>query len=78
MERERDESGRYVEQLTLDGVLAVFDTAEIPVLTASEVAEVLGCSRPAAYTRLETLADRNDLHKKKVGARAAVYIRLDA
>jgi len=77
MERERDEGGRYTEQVTLEGALAVFENADLPVLTASEVAEKLGCSRPAAYNKLEELTERGELHKKKVGARAAVYIRLE-
>lgn len=77
MERERNEGGQYVEQVTLGSVLAVFDRADVPVLTASEVADELGCSRPAAYNKLETLVEHGELHKKKVGARAAVYIRLD-
>lgn len=75
-ERERDEGGKYVEQVTLDAVLEVFETADLPVLTASEVADELACSRPAAYNKLETLVERGELHKKKVGARAAVYIQL--
>ncbi len=76
MGRERDETGKYTQQVTLDDVLAVFEAAEIPVLTASEVAEELGCSRPSAYNKLENLVERDEIHKKKVGARAAVYIRL--
>jgi response regulator of citrate/malate metabolism len=76
MERERDDSGQYTEQVTLKSVLAVFEKAIIPVLTAKEVAEELDCSRPAAYNKLEELVDREELHKKKVGARAAVYIRM--
>ena len=76
MERERDESGQYVEQVTLDSVLAVFEDAEVPVLTASEVAEELDCSRPSAYNKLETLVKQGELRRKKVGARAVVYIRL--
>jgi response regulator of citrate/malate metabolism len=77
MGRERDESGQYTEQVTLDSVLDVFDRVEIPVLTASEVADKLDCSRPSAYNKLEALVERGELHKKKVGARAAVYIRLN-
>ena len=76
MERERDEGGKYTEQITPDTALTIFKNAEIPVLTASEVANELGCSRPAAYNKLEALVERGDLHKKKVGARAAVYIHL--
>lgn len=77
MDRERDPNGRYVEEMTLDEVLSVFDRAKIPVLTASEIAEALGCSRPAAYNKLEALVEKGDLYKKKVGARAAVYIPID-
>ena len=77
MERERDESGQYVEQVTLDSVQAVFEDAEVPVLTASEVADELGCSRPSAYNKLEELTDAGELIKKEVGARAVVYIRLN-
>ena len=77
MERERNESGQYTEQVTLESVLEVFEKAEIPVLTATEVAETLGCSRPSAYNKLEQLVEQGDLHKKKVGARAVVYIWMD-
>lgn len=77
MERDRDESGKYTEQVTLDDVLSVFDEADLPVLTASEVAEELDCSRPSAYNKLEALVEQGEIHKKKVGARAAVYISMD-
>lgn len=77
MGRERDESGQYTEQVTQDAILSVFTQAEIPVLTAREVADEVGCSRPSAYNKLEALVDAGELHKKKVGARAAVYILLN-
>jgi len=77
LERECDEAGQYVETMSLESVLAVFEQAEVPVLTASEVAEELDCPRPSAYNKLEDLVERGELHKKKVGARAVVYIRLD-
>jgi response regulator of citrate/malate metabolism len=77
MERERDESGQYTEQVTLDSIREVFSRAEVPVLTASEVADELECSRPSAYNKLEDLVEQGELHKKKVGARAVVYIRLN-
>lgn len=76
MERERDDSGQYTEQVTPESVLAAFTEVEIPVLTASEVAEQVDCSRPSAYNKLETLVENGELQKKKVGARAAVYIRM--
>lgn len=77
MERERDESGQYVEQVTVDAVLDVFEEAKVAVLTASEVADELDCSRPAAYNKLEELVKQGELQKKKVGARAVVYIWLN-
>jgi len=77
MERERNKSGQYVEQVTLDAVLHVFEDADVPVLTANEVADELDCSRPAAYNKMEELVEQGDLQKKKVGARAVVYIRLN-
>jgi len=77
MERERDESGQYTEQVTPDSVMVVFENADLPVLTASEIADELDCSRPSAYNKLEELVDRGELHKKKVGARAVVYILME-
>lgn len=74
---ERDESGEYTEQVPLENVLTVFEEAELSVLTASEVAEELGCSRPTAYNKLEELVDQGEIHKKKVGARAVVYILME-
>lgn len=77
MARERDESGKYTEQVQLDSVLAIFEDAELPVLIPSEVAEKLDCSRPTAYNKLEELVEQGELRKKKVGARAVVYIRME-
>jgi len=77
MDRERDESGQYTEQVTIEKVLNVFEKADLPVLTASEVAEEIDCSRASAYNKLETLVEREEIRKKKVGARAVVYIRLE-
>jgi len=77
MERERNESGQYTKQVTLDSVLSVFEEVEIPVLTTGEIAKELDCSRTAAYNKLETLVENGDLYKKRVGARAAVYIQMD-
>lgn len=76
MDQDRGERGRFSEQVSLDDVLAVFEAVDLPVLTSREVAEQLGCSRPTAYNKLESLVDRGDIQKKEVGARAVVYIRL--
>lgn len=77
MSRERNEAGEYVEKVTPARVLGVFEDAEVPVLTASEVGEQLDCSRSAAYNKLETLVEDRKLAKKTVGARAVVYISME-
>ncbi|WP_050032005.1 helix-turn-helix domain-containing protein [Halorubrum halophilum] len=77
MKKERDDSGQYTEQITLDSVMSVFDRVEVPVLTANEVADELDCSRPSAYNKLEVLVEQGEIHKKKVGARAVVYISVE-
>lgn len=51
----------------------MFDRAEVPVLTAPEVADELDCSRPSAYNKLEELVEQGKLHKKTVGARGRVH-----
>jgi predicted transcriptional regulator len=76
MERERDHRGQYTEQVTPESVLAIFDAEEVPVLTAKDVAEELDIARQTAYNKLEELVSEGMIYKKKVGARAAVYIYL--
>ena len=75
MDRERDESGQYTEQVTLEKVLNVFEKADLPVLTASEVAEEIDCSRASAYNKLEALSERADIRKKSIGKLAVVWWR---
>jgi len=69
-------------QYTESDVIAVFrdrsDYAE--PLTASEVAEELGCSRRTALNRLHDLQDETDVTSKKVGGRSRVWwipVRMD-
>lgn len=73
----RDDSGQYTEEIGLDDVLAVFaergDSAE--PLSASEVAEALGCNRKTAYSKLRELAEQDALASKKFGARARAWWR---
>ncbi|MFW6436342.1 MAG: hypothetical protein ACOCYZ_01760 [Halococcoides sp.] len=66
--------GRDVEY-TESAVIAVFkdrdDYAE--PLTASEVADDLGCSRRTALNKLHDLEDTTDVTSKKVGGRSRVW-----
>lgn len=74
-ERDRDDGGKYKQEIPLGTVLEIFEKVEIPVLTSKEVANALDCSRQAAYNKLEELSDEDILIKKKVGAKGAVYIQ---
>lgn len=66
--------GREI-QYTESDVIEVFkdrgDYAE--PLTASEVAEMLGCSRRTALNKLHALESETDVKSKKVGGRSRVW-----
>ncbi|MDG5778042.1 HTH domain-containing protein [Haloarculaceae archaeon H-GB2-1] len=75
------QSGRETEY-TESNVIEVFkartDYAE--PLTATEIANELGCSRRTALNKLHALEDDTDLTSKKVGGRSRVWwipVRLD-
>jgi len=56
-------------------VTAVFEDREdyAEPLTASEVADQLGCSRRTALNKLHDLQEETDLTSKKVGGRSRVW-----
>lgn len=75
MSQDRDESGRFEESVSEQALLAVFDAADDPVLTAKEVAEQLrrsGTSITAegVRQRLDGMAERGLVRRKNIGARA--------
>ena len=75
-ERERDDnSGRYVESLTEEAILAVFRDRKDPYepLTAREIGEVLGFDRRTVDTRLRQMAEQDRVMTKKLGARARAW-----
>ncbi|WP_254538936.1 hypothetical protein [Halomarina litorea] len=75
--RERDESGKYTETVTLAGVLDVFDRVRgPPVVTSSDVAEHLDCTTEAARQKLARLVERGDVDRRKTG-RTVIYWRPD-
>jgi ribosomal protein S25 len=75
--RERSESGHYVETVTQDRVLDVFDDVEGPVVTSSDVAESLDCTTEAARRKLQSLYDEGVLDRRKTG-RTLIYWRTEA
>lgn len=72
-EQQRDESGEFAEKVTDQDVLKLFDFADEPVLTASEVAAGLPITREAAGRRLNRMRESNLVDRKETGARAVAW-----
>jgi repressor of nif and glnA expression len=75
MSQGRDESGRFEQTVTEQEILKVFDYEDDPVLTAPEVAEGLRrfgkqITSEGIRSRLEQMADKGLVSRKKLGARA--------
>ena len=51
-------------------ILKVFDAADEPFMTASEIADELPVSRQAVNYRLDTMLEKGLVGKKKTGARS--------
>ena len=66
--------GRDTEYAVED-VTSIFQDREdyAEPLTASEVADALGCSRRTALNKLHELEDSTDITSKKVGGRSRVW-----
>ena len=64
-------------RITAKNVLAVFDELDDrgEPLTASEVAERLGCAHGTAYDKLGALAERGEVRSKRVGGRTRTWWR---
>jgi len=69
MSREREDTGRYTETVTLDDVLGVFGGVDGPVVTSGDVADALDCSRETARRKLRTLEERGRLASRKTAGR---------
>lgn len=61
------------EEPTDQDILIAFDTADEPVLTASELAEQFPVSAEAIRQRLEQLHEEGAVGKKKTGARSVAW-----
>jgi len=71
--RTRDEGGKFEEKVTEQDILKIFDRADVPVLTASDLADGLPVGRDAVYCRLSDMHDDGLVGKKDAGARAVVW-----
>lgn len=75
MSQGRDDAGRFEETVTEQDILKVFDYEADPVLTAPEVADGLRrfgkqITAEGVRNRLETMAEKGLVSRKKLGARA--------
>lgn len=75
MNQGRDDTGRFEETVTEQEILKVFDYEDDPVLTAPEVAEGLlrfgtRITSEGVRNRLEEMAAKDLVSRKKLGARA--------
>lgn len=74
MSREREDTGRYSETVTLDDVLGVFRLVDGPVVTSGDVAEALACSRETARRKLRALEERGDVASRKTAGRVVWWV----
>lgn len=74
---DRETTLRESEQISLDDVLSVFNSAEVPLLTAEEVAETLNCSSAAVHGSLERLVERGDLYSKRLSSESEVFLLIE-
>lgn len=72
-EQQRNEEGHFTGKVTDQDILKVFDFADEPVLTASEVAAELPITREAAGRRLNQMRENGLVDRKKTGARSIAW-----
>jgi predicted transcriptional regulator of viral defense system len=71
--RDRTDTGEYVETVSVDDVLDVMRTSDDPFVTNRDVANAVGCSSETARRKLTTLAEAGDIERREVGANAVVW-----
>lgn len=74
MPREHGDSGEFVQTVTEQEVLDVFNHVRGPVVLSADVANQLDCSRETARRKLKTLYDDGELDRRKV-SRRVIYWR---
>ncbi|WP_229113321.1 FaeA/PapI family transcriptional regulator [Halapricum desulfuricans] len=75
-ERVRDEDGQFVETVDGETVLSVFEAVAGPVVTTTDVSDVLGVSTESARQKLNELVEAGELRRRKTG-RTVVYWRVE-
>ncbi|WP_181685212.1 FaeA/PapI family transcriptional regulator [Halorhabdus salina] len=73
--RVRDENGQFTDEIDTEEVLAVFDAVEGPIVTSTDVADVLGITTESARQHLNALVSAGTCRRRKTG-RTIVYWRV--
>jgi len=74
MPKQRGETGQFVETVTLEEVLEVFDEVEgPPVVTSGDVADATGVSRDSARRKLEELQERGEVDSRRTAGRVLYW-----
>ncbi|MEF8774853.1 MAG: hypothetical protein V5A23_05840 [Halobacteriales archaeon] len=76
-ERVRDDQGQFAETADSEDVLSVFDAVDGPVVTTTDVSDVLGITTEAARGKLNELVADGPLRRRKTG-RTIVYWKASA
>ena len=75
--RKRDACGRFADSVTGEDVLGVFEAVDGPVVTSTDVGDVLGISTESARQHLNELVAEGPLRRRKTG-RTVVYWTVEA
>ena len=76
-ETDRNDDGEYTRTVTDEEILHAIRATPAPVVTATELANVLPIGRRAIRERLSALQERELVDRKEVGARAVVWWLVD-
>ncbi|MDY7082359.1 MAG: DeoR family transcriptional regulator [Halobacteria archaeon] len=74
MSKNRGDSGRYVESVTLEDVLGVFDSVKGPAITSADVARELDCSDDTARRKLSELHEQGHVNRRKSSGRVLWWL----
>lgn len=74
MDRERSETGEFVETVTLDDVLAVFNQVPGPIVTSADIADTLDCSRETARRKLTLLQEQHTIESRETAGRVVWWL----
>lgn len=74
MSRDRSDTGEYVETVSTDHVLAVFDSVDGPVVTSADVADALDCTTETARRKLKQLYQEGRVNRRKTAGRVVWWL----